>query len=445
MDAPETKYARSGDVRVAYQVSGEGPLDVVLLPTWFTQVDAFWEIPQVAELLHRVESFGRLIQFDKRGVGLSDPIPLQSLPTLEEWMDDLRAVLDAVGSERAALVASLHAGPMAMLFASTYPERTSALVLVEAFARGTRAHDYPFAMPERLVDAAVQFVLDNWGTGVALDLAAPDKAGDAQMRSWYARYERNSVSPSAAAVMSRMLLGVDVRGVLPSIRVPTLIVHRKDGRFVRVDHGRFLAEHISGARYLEVPGSDQLWWSADDRFELMDEVEEFLTGVRPTHEPDRVLATILFTDIVGSTEQAAERGDRSWRELLGRHRQLVRRQLERYRGREVATTGDGFLATFDGPARAVRCAAALVDTSRPLGIEIRTGLHTGEIELMGDDVGGIAVHIGARISALAGSGEVLVSSTVKDLIAGSGIEFDDRGSHELKGVPGEWRLFAVTP
>jgi len=358
-------------------------------------------------------------------------------------MDDLRAVLDAVGSERAALIATQHAGLMAMLFASTYPERTSALVLDQAFARRFRADDYPIGMPESSIDQSFQWLLDAWGTGAYVDLVAPDKAGDPQLRTWAAKLERHSASPSAAAAMIRMLRGVDARQILSSIRVATLVIHRKEGR-VPVDHGRFLAEHIPGARYLEVPGSTQVWPFADDRLEIMDEVEEFLTGVRPTHEPDRVLATILFTDIVDSTKQAAERGDRAWRELLGRHRELVRRQLERHRGREVATTGDGFLATFDGPARAVRCAAALVDTSRPLGIEIRTGLHTGEIELMGGgDVGGIAVHIGARVSALAGSGEVLVSSTVKDLIAGSGIEFEDRGEHALKGVPGEWRLFAV--
>lgn len=443
MDVPETHYARTGDYHIAYQTVGSGPPDVVFLLTWFTHVEALWEVPQTAEVFRRLASFGRLILFDKRGTGLSDPVPLQTLPTLEEWMDDLRAVLDSVGSERAALISLGDGGPMSMLFASTYPERTSALVLMESSARMLRAPDYPVGISERSVETAVEFIHEKWGTGADVDWIAPEKAGDTQFRATIAKSTRQIASPGTAAAMRRMLYEIDLRQILPSIRVPTLVLHRQEGKWIRVGHGRYLAEHIPSARYMELPGANQTLVWADDRDEILDEVEEFITGVRPIHEPDRVLATVLFTDIVDSTRQVADRGDRAWKELLQRHRGVVRRQLERHRGREVATTGDGFLATFDGPARAIRCASAIVEASRPLGVEVRTGLHTGEIELMGSDVGGISVHIGARVSALATSGEVLVSSTVKDLVAGSGIEFDDRGEHTLKGVPGEWRLFAV--
>lgn len=443
VDVPETKYARSGGYHIAYQTMSEGPSDVVNLGFWFSHVEAGWDLPPQAAMLRRIASFGRLIHFDKRGTGLSDPVALQTLPTLEEWMDDLRVVLDEVGSERPTIVAWGESGPMAMLFASTYPERIGALVLLDCWARLIRAPDYPMGWPERLIDEGANWVEEHWGTGAHLDWWAPEHAGDSELRTALAKYERQTASPGAAAAMRRMVFALDVRHVLPSIQAPTLILHHSDNPFARVGHGRYLAEHIPGARYVELPGSTWTPISATDREQVFDEIEEFLTGFRPVPQADRVLATVLFTDVVDSTKHAAERGDRDWRDLLERHRDVVRRQLERHRGREVNTTGDGFLATFDGPARAIHCASAIIQGSRALGVEIRAGLHTGEVELMGADVGGIAVHIGARVSALAGSGEIVVSSTVKDLVVGSGIDFEDRGAHELKGVPGEWRLFAV--
>lgn len=443
VDVPETRYARDSGYHIAYQTLGEGPPDLVFLGMWFSHVEAVWDFPPMVGIARRIASLGRLIHFDKRGTGLSDPVPLQTLPTLEEWMDDLRVVLDAVGSERPAILAWGEAGAMAMLFASTYPERTSALVLSDCWARLVRAPDYPMGWPAHFVDGSAEWAEKNWGTGAHLDWFAPDDAGDSELRAAIGKYERQTVSPGAAAAMRRMTFDLDVRHVLPSIQVPTLVLHHSDNPFARVAHGRYLAEHIPGARYVELPGANWAPFNAKEREQVFDEIEEFLTGVRPVPQADRVLATVLFTDVVDSTGHAAELGDRAWRDLLERHRDVVRRQLERHRGREVNTRGDDFLAIFDGPARAIRCASAILQASRALGFDIRAGLHTGEIELMGSDIGGIAVHIGARVSALAASGEVLVSSTVKDLVAGSGIEFDDRGAHTLKGVPGEWRLFTV--
>ena len=442
VDVPETRYARDGGYHIAYQTLGEGPPDIVFL-VWFSHLEAHWDIPPWAAVLRRMTPMGRVIRLDQRGTGLSDPVPLQSLPTLEEWMDDLRVVLDAVGSEQATIIAPGESGAMAMLFASTYPERTSALVLLNCYARLARAPDYPFGMPERVIQGTVEWAEKNWGTGGQIDWWAPTHSGDSEMRELVAKFERQAASPGTAAAMRRMLVDLDVRPVLPSIQAPTLVLHHADNRYVRVGHGRYLAEHIPGARYVELPGADWVPFNARERDEIFDEVEEFLTGVRPAPQADRVLATVMFTDVVESTKHAAEQGDQAWREMLERHRELVRRQLKRHRGREVGTTGDGFLATFDGPARAIHCAGAIIQGSRAIGVEIRAGLHTGEVELMGDDVGGIAVHIGARVSSLADSGQVLVSSTVRDLVAGSGIVFEDRGEHALKGVPGEWRLFAV--
>ena len=440
-DTPETKYVRSGDYHIAYQTLGEGPLDIVYIGSWWTNVEAPWEFPPLAESMRRLASLGRLILFDKRGVGLSDPVPLKSLPPLEEWMDDLRSVLDEVGSERASLIGQLDAGPMAILFASSFPERTNALVLSDSYARLARAFDYPAGIPERLHEPFITYVEGAWGR-VGLEAIAGG-AVDASLSEAQAWYLRQSASPGVAAAMFRMLLRVDLRHLLPSIQVPTLIIQRKEGPYIRVGHGRYLAEHIPGARYVELPGSNQVFWTADDRNEIIDEIEEFITGARPVHAPDRVLATVLFTDIVGSTKRAADIGDRKWREVLARHRDVVRRQLDRFRGREVMTTGDGFLATFDGPARAIQCASAIVQATRQIGVNVRAGVHTGEIELMGEDVGGIAVHIAARVMAEARAGEVLVSSGVPPLVAGSGLEFDDRGERDLKGVPGRWRLYAV--
>jgi pimeloyl-ACP methyl ester carboxylesterase len=441
---PETSYAKSGDVSIAYQVAGEGALDVVFVMGWVSHLDLFWEEPSFARFLTRLGSFSRLILFDKRGTGLSDRVPTDRLPTLEQRMDDVRAVMDAVGSERAALVGVSEGAPMCTLFAATYPERTSALVMIGGYARRLRGDDHPWAPTIEDRQAYLEELERTWGGPVGIEARMPSVANDERVRRWWATYLRMSASPGAVAALTRMNLDLDVRHVLPSIRVPTLVVHRSGDRLLPVENGRYLAANIPGARYVELPGDDHLPF-AGDQDAILDEIEEFLTGVRRGPEPDRVLATVLFTDIVGSTEQAARLGDREWRALLDRHHDLVRRELGRWRGHEVDTVGDGFLATFDGPGRAVRCACAIRDGVRSLGLEIRAGLHTGEVELHGTDVTGIAVHIGARVAAFAPAGEVLVSSTVKDLVSGSGIDFEERGAHALKGVPGEWQLFAVRP
>ena len=438
MDLPETRYAKSGDVNIAYQVAGEGPFDLVLVPGFVSHLEKDWEEPRSARFLQHLASFSRLIRFDKRGTGLSDRPG--GLPDLETRMDDVRAVMDAVGSERAALFGYSEGGPMSMLFAATYPERTSSLVLYGAYAkRRDPDDDYPWAptREDRLADAAE--VERTWGEESDLGAMAPNADG-AMVRWWRAR-ARASASPGAARDLILMNSQIDVRAVLPAIQAATLVLHRRGDRDSRPEEGRYIADHIKGARFVDLSGEDHVPWIDPDQ--ILDEVEEFLTGVRPIPEAERVLATVLFTDIVRSTELAAELGDRRWREVLASHHVSVREQLDRFRGREVDTAGDSFLATFDGPARAVRCAAAARDAVRGLGLEIRAGLHTGEIELVDDRVQGIAVHIGARVMAAAGPGEIIVSSTVKDLVAGSGLEFEDRGTHALKGVPGEWRLFAV--
>ena len=442
MDPPETRYARSGDVNIAYQVVGKGPLDLVFVMGWVSHLDYFWEEPSFARFLSRLASFSRLILFDKRGTGLSDRVSLNELPTLEQRMDDVRAVMDAVSSERAALMGVSEGGPLCALFAATYPERTAALVMIGAYARRVWAPDYPFGATREHYDAFLEDVARNWGGPVGLAARAPSLVDDERFRDWWATYLRMSASPGAAFALTKMNAEVDVRHVLPTISAPTLVVHRTGDLSLPVEGARFMAEEIPGARLFELPGDDHLPF-VGDQDEILDEVEEFLTGVRRGPEPDRVLATVLFTDVVGSTERAAELGDQRWQVLLAQHNALVRRELDRWRGREIDTSGDGFLATFDGPARAIRCACAIRDSVGGLGLEIRAGLHTGEIQLVGDDVAGIAVHLGARVAALAGGSEVLVSSTVKDLVAGSGIEFEERGEHELKGVPGEWRLYAV--
>ena len=436
---PETRYAKSGGVHVAYQVTGAGP-DLVLVPGWVSHVEYTWENSSFSRFLQRLASFSRLILLDRRGTGLSDRVA--ELPTLEERMDDVRAVMDAVGSERAALFGISEGGPMCMLFAATYPERTSALVLYGTLVKGMQDADASWAPSKEQVEAFLDVIEKKWGTGITLDLFGPSVAQDERERQYWARFERLAVSPGAARVLLQMVADTDVRHVLPAIRVPTLIVHRSGDRATPVEGARHIAAHIPGAKYVELPGEDHFAWIGDADA-VLDEVEEFLTGARQVPEPDRVLATVLFTDIVGSTARAAELGDQQWRDLLTSHHAVVRSELARFRGREVKTAGDGFLATFDGPARAIRCACAVRDAVRSLGIEIRAGLHTGECELMGDDVGGIAVHTGARVAASAAPGEVLVSSTVKDLVAGSRLRFADRGTHDLRGVPGEWRLFAV--
>ena len=437
----ETRYAQSRDgTFIAYQVVGQGPIDLVYVPTWVSQVEQLWEDPGVAGFFNRLASFSRLIMFDRRGSGLSDPTP----GTLEEQMDDVLAVMDAVGSERAGLFAQLEGGAMAALFAATHPDRVGALALYASFSRASWAEDYDWALkPEERVDPAHSQRFDLWGTGAMADLFAPSMAQDPRFRAWFAKLERLSASPGQILRINEMIAATDVREVLPSIRVPTLVLHRREDQCFDFRHSQYLAEHIPGARLVEVPGTDSLPHIGEGSDLITDELEVFFTGARGRGEPDRVLATVLFTDIVGSTEHAARLGDLRFRELLDRHHELVRRQLDRYRGREVKTIGDGFLATFDGPARAIRAASEITDSVRALGIELRAGLHTGELEVIGDDVGGLAVHIGARVSELANPGEVLVSSTVKDLVVGSGIEFDERGAAELRGVPGEWRLYAV--
>ncbi len=440
---PETRYARSGEVNIAYQVVGSGALDLVFVMGWVSHLDYFWEEPSFARFLHRLAAFSRLILFDKRGTGLSDRVPDSELPTLEQRMDDVRAVMDAVGSERAALLGVSEGGPMCALFAATYPERTSALIMYGSYATRTWADDHPWAPTPEQHEQFLDEIRRGWGGPVGLDIRAPSVARDERVRRWWATYLTRSASPGAVLALTRMNAQIDVRHFLPAIRVPTLVIHRQGDLALDVRGSRYIAERIPGAAFVELPGDDHLPW-VGDQDAILDEIEEFLTGVRRGPEPDRVLSTVLFTDIVGSTERATAIGDRRWRDLLNSYHALVRRELSRFRGREIATAGDGFFATFDGPARAIRCACAVNDAVRQLGIEIRAGLHTGEIEVMGDNVGGIAVHIGARVASEAGAGEVLVSNTVKDLVAGSGIRFEDRGSHTLKGVPGEWRLFAAS-
>jgi class 3 adenylate cyclase len=439
---PETRYATNSGLHVAYQLAGDGPVDVVLLTQWFSNVDSQWDVPPLAAFIRRLGAFGRVLTFDKRGTGLSDPVRASELPSIEEWMDDLRAVMDDSGIERAVLVANLASGFMAMVFAATYPARVKALVLVNAYPRFTRTTDYPWGPDSSDLDALVERTRRTWGKGMLLRLFAPSLLADATLVERESRYERQAASPGTAMAMTRMINLIDVRAVLPTITVPTMVISRADPATVPARHRRYIADHLPGARYVELPGADELMW-AGDQDALVGEIQEFVTGARPVTEPDRVLATIVFTDIVGSTRHAAELGDRAWRELLERHHVLVRAELARFRGREVDTAGDGFLAVFDGPGRAVQCASAAIRSVRSLGIEIRAGIHTGEVEMAGDGVRGIAVHIGARVSALADAGEVLVSSTVRDLVAGSGLQFEDRGFHELKGVPDSWRVLAL--
>ena len=435
-----TRYAKSGDLHIAYQVAGSGPIDIVYVPTWIGQLEVLTEEPTIAAFLERVTRFARVISFDRRGSGLSDP--WVGPPTLEDQIDDVLAVMEAAGSERAALMGSLEGGPLAMTFAASHPDRTTALVLYATFARARWAPDYDWAPHDEERAERIDRAVEQWGQGGVAMSIAPSRAGDPAFAQWAGKMERYAASPGTIRKIMQFVGETDVRHVLPTIRVPTLVMHRRDDQFLMVEHSRYIAEHVPGARYVELEGSDGLF-SVGDSEAVLGEIEEFLTGARHEREADRVLATVMFTDIVGSTERAAELGDSQWRSLLDRHDRVVRRELDRHRGRYVKSTGDGVLATFDGPARAIRAAGAISQAVRPLGLEIRGGLHTGEVEVIGDDVGGLAVHIGARVMSHAGPGEVLVSSTVKDLVVGSGINFDERGVRELKGVPGEWRLFAV--
>jgi class 3 adenylate cyclase len=432
---PEIRYAKSSGIRIAYQVIGTGPFDLVFVPGFISNLDHYWADPAAAHFLSRLASFARLILFDKRGTGLSDRTG--HLPTLEERMDDVRAVMDAVGCERAALFGISEGGAMSMLFTATYPERTQALVLY-----GSYGHFPSWVLPADKFEAFIDLIDRRWGTGDSLQIFAPSKVADESFRRWWAQFERLGATPSAAIALMQMNREIDIRQVLPSIRVPTLVLHRAEDQRVQVAAGRFLGQNIPGARYIELPGIDHVAWAGDaDR--LVDEIEEFLTGSQPAVDVDRVLTTVLFTDIVDSTKQAVMMGDRRWRMLIEQHDEAARRLIARFRGRAIKTTGDGFMATFDGPARAVRCACDIADAVRALGLDIRAGVHTGEVELVEDDVHGIAVHIASRVAGLAASGQVLVSSTVRDLVAGSGLRFRDYGSHSLKGLPEELRLFRV--
>jgi pimeloyl-ACP methyl ester carboxylesterase len=437
---PRVHYARSGGVHVAYQVFGEGPIDLVMVPGFVSNVEVSWENPPYARLLERLATRFRVILFDKRGTGLSDRGV--GIPDLETRMDDVRAVMDAAGSQKAALFGWSEGGPMSILFSATWPERTEALILWGSFSRFTAAPDYPWGFTEERLAVFTENISGYWGRGTTAFAIAPALSRDPATREIIARWERSSASPSDALAIVQMNREIDVRHALESVHVPTLLMHRVGDPLVPLGASRYMAERIPGAKLVELPGDEHLPWYGDQQ-DVVEQVELFLTGERGAAEPDRVLATVLFTDIVGATERAAELGDRRWRELLEEHHARVRRELSRHRGREVDTAGDGFLATFDGPARAIRCARGIVEAVSGLGLAVRAGLHTGECELHEDKVTGIAVHIGARVAALAGAGEVLVSSTVRDLVAGSGISFADRGSHALKGVPGEWRVFQV--
>jgi len=438
---PETRYVASGDVNIAYQVVGDGPRDLIIVPGWLSNIEVFWEEPTLVRFLERLATFSRLILFDKRGTGLSDRI--SDMPMLETRMDDVRAVMDAVSSERAALLGYSEGGPMSALFAATFPARTSALIMIGSFARRIQSPDYPWAPTVDERDQFIEITRREWGGPVGIEARAPSMAHDERFRTWWARMLRMSASPGANVALLKMNSEIDVRHVLPTIRVPTLLIHNVGDRCVDVRDSRYMAKQIPGAKYVELDGIDHLPWVGNPEA-IFDEIEEFLTGVRTGPDPDRVLATVMFTDIVESTARAVELGDRAWRDVLVRHHTLVRDELSRFRGREIDTAGDGFFATFDGPARAIRCACAISTSVRSLGIDVRAGLHTGECEVIGEKVGGIAVHIGARVAGLAEAGEVLVSNTVKDLVAGSGIGFQSRGVHMLKGIPGEWNLFAVS-
>jgi class 3 adenylate cyclase len=436
------RYARNGDVSLAYEVYGEGELDILVTFGWVGSFQTAWEHPPHARWLERLATFGRVIMWDKRGTGLSERLPAERLPTLEERMDDMRVVLDAVGSERAVALGISEGAGLSAVFAASHPDRVERLILVGGFARILRDDDYEWGLTEDVSEAFTKRVGETWGDNAwLLHLWAPSVADDPVAQQQWNRMLAFGGTPATGVAWLAIVQATDVRHVLPAIRQPTLVMHRVDDRIVSVQHGRFLGERIPNARYVELPRADHLWWVDGD--DILDEVESFLTGATTPYEADRVLATVMFTDIVDSTRRAAELGDRRWRELVEAHDRMVRAGLERYRGREVKTLGDGFLATFDGPGRAIRCAGAVRDSVRSLGIELRAGLHTGECEVAGDDISGIAVNIGARVGAQARPGEVLVSQTVKDLVAGSGLDFADRGEHDLKGVPGAWRLWSV--
>jgi class 3 adenylate cyclase len=439
----ETKYTRLGRDRIAYQVFGTGPLSLVMISGSFGHVDTIWEDAAAALFLRTLASFSQVIRFDRRGTGASDPVPLDQLPPWESHAEELAVVLDEVGSDRVALLAQLDGGPLALFFAATRPERTSALVLSNTTARFMAADDYPIGIPRGVAEALVAQVEQAWGTEQLVSMQVPSRADDQRFRRWAAKLARSIASPSTVETYLQAMFQIDARPFLPLIQAPTLILHRRDFQLLPIEHGRYLAERIPGARLVELPGADApLIWETPQL--ALDLIEEFLTGARRPAEPSRVLATVLFTDIVASTEQAGRLGDRRWRELLAVHDEAARGVVEEFQGQLIKTTGDGILATFDGPGRGIRCAAAFRDELRGIGLQIRAGMHTGEVELRDGDVGGIAVHIAARVMAAAGSGEILISRTVRDLVVGATITVEDRGPHALKGIEDSWQLFAVT-
>jgi pimeloyl-ACP methyl ester carboxylesterase/class 3 adenylate cyclase len=441
-EIPETRFAKIGEDRIAYQVVGEGPPDLLWLSGLGEPIDARWEYPPCASFVRRLASFSRLIMFDRLGVGASDPVSLESLPNWEGWADDALAVLDAVGSTRAVILGVSQGGPAAIMVAATRPERAQALILVNTAARVLQADDYPWGQTPEEADAIVDFIAERWGTEDAASIGAPSLADDPVFCRWIAKSCRMSCSAREIATYIRQDNLTDVRQVLPSIQVPTLVLHRSDAPFLTLDQGRYLGQQIPGARFVSVPG-DNLFIFTKPNAQILSHIEDFVTGGAPGVRTDRALAAVLFTDIVGSTERAAALGDRRWSSLLGSHDVLAQATVNEHGGRLVRLTGDGVLATFDGPGRAIRCGFALRDALDPLGITIRAGLHTGEVELRGDDIGGIAVHVAARVLEHAGGGELLVSAAVPLLVAGSGVEFEDRGDYELKGLPGTWKLYAV--
>jgi pimeloyl-ACP methyl ester carboxylesterase len=439
----KTRYARSGDVNIAYQVVGGGARDLVYVPGWVTNVEVMWEEPSLARFLRRLASFSGLITFDKRGIGLSDPVPVGELPDLETRVEDVRAVMDAAESEQAILFGHSEGGSTAVLFAAKYPERAERLILFGSYAKRVRSEDYPWAPTwEQRLSQSEGFEL-SWDDPVRIaEFYAPSRADDEAFIEWMGRWLRLSASPKAAAALNNSSSHIDVRKLLPDIQIPTLLLYRLEDRDVKIEEGRYIASKIPDARLVELHGADHFFYVGDTE-PILQEIEEFVTGYRTGSEPERALATVLFTDIVGSTDMVSSLGDQRWRDLIDRHNSVVRAEVAKWRGSEVNTTGDGFLATFDSPAGAIHCAQRITEIVKPLGIEVRCGIHTGELEIMENDVAGLAVHIGARIAGLAGPSEVLVSRTVKDLVAGTGISFESRGLHTLKGIPDEWQVFEV--
>jgi pimeloyl-ACP methyl ester carboxylesterase/DNA-binding winged helix-turn-helix (wHTH) protein/class 3 adenylate cyclase len=439
---PETRYVQNRDVNIAYQVIGDGPIDIVFVMGWVSHLEYFWKHPLFASFLNRLASFSRLILFDKRGTGLSDHVPINELPTLEQRMEDVHAVMDAVGSERAVLIGVSEGGPMCSLFAASYPERTTALVMIGTYAKRIRDEDYPWAPTEEQREAFFELLRTDWGKPVGIEERAPSMADDEEFRDWWATYLRMGASPGAAVALTKMNAEIDVRDVLPSVRVPTLVMHRAGDMCLKVEEGRFVASKIPGCKYVELEGVDHLPFVGDQE-EILDEIEKFVTGVRFAGDYDRVLATVMCIKIVDASDEALRRGREKWTKLFDDSREYVRRQLELFKGKLVSYDEAGVLAVFDGPARAIRCASAITQSAVGLGVEVRTGLHTGECDVIGNEFGGFAVELAKKVADDSGDGNILVSRTVKDLVAGSGLVFEEVGLRSFQGIEGEWRLFAV--